>query len=395
MSGASATSRPHLDDLLEQARARVETMSPDEMEAMLRAQQRSWVRGEMAMGESSAMHRAPAEPITAATLAGSLDLLDPDPALITPEAMACALARSNRWAGNTMLPVSVAQHSVLVMEIFIRRNPVLRHAAISPLLHDGHEYAIGDLSVPTVKLLTLRLPGLDKHIEAEKLRLDIAIRAAWGIPAPGIDILALVHEADRFAASIEWLSAIHPTNGQNPFPAPPAGIPRRIKPLSWDRAEDAFRQALERELALRPWEAVGEGEGLRALGSSMQDATRSRRPIMSDLNDYANLCHAANMKWWQDETGKPLERNKGELLCLIHSEISEAMEGERKGLRDDKLPHRWMAEVELVDAMIRIFDYAAAFGYDLQGAFEEKMAFNAVREDHKHEARSIAGGKKW
>lgn len=117
---------------------------------------------------------------------------------------------------------------------------------------------------------------------------------------------------------------------------------------------------------------------------------------MSDLNEYARICHAANIKWWQDmTTGAPLERNKGELLCLIHSEISEAMEGERKGLMDDKLPHRKMAEVELVDALIRIFDYSAAFGYDLQGAFEEKMEFNAQREDHKHEARLIAGGKKW
>jgi NTP pyrophosphatase (non-canonical NTP hydrolase) len=123
---------------------------------------------------------------------------------------------------------------------------------------------------------------------------------------------------------------------------------------------------------------------------------QERDEAMRDLNDYARICHAANIKWWQDmTTGAPLERNKGELLCLIHSEISEAMEGERKGLMDDKLPHRKMAEVELVDALIRIFDYSAAFGYDLQGAFEEKMAFNAQREDHKHEARQIAGGKKW
>ena len=76
-----------------------------------------------------------------------------------------------------------------------------------------------------------------------------------------------------------------------------------------------------------------------------------------DLNTYAAECHAANMKWWRDiNTGAPIERNKGELLCLIHSEISEAMEGERKGLMDDKLPHRKMAEVELVDALIRIFN---------------------------------------
>lgn len=116
---------------------------------------------------------------------------------------------------------------------------------------------------------------------------------------------------------------------------------------------------------------------------------------MKNLNDYAAECHKANYKWWHDLTGRRLERNKGELLCLIHSEISEAMEGERKSLRDDKLPHRKMAEVELAETMIRIFDYAAAFGYDLEGAFREKMAYNATRADHTHEARSQAEGKKW
>jgi NTP pyrophosphatase (non-canonical NTP hydrolase) len=115
-----------------------------------------------------------------------------------------------------------------------------------------------------------------------------------------------------------------------------------------------------------------------------------------DLNEYARECHEANQHWWHDPvTGKRLDRNKGELLCLIHSEISEAMEGERKGLMDDKLPHRPMAEVELADALIRIFDYAGAFGYDLEGAVREKRAYNANRADHKAEARLAAGGKKW
>lgn len=115
-----------------------------------------------------------------------------------------------------------------------------------------------------------------------------------------------------------------------------------------------------------------------------------------DLNELAAKVHAANIKWWQDPvTQQPINRNKGELLALIHSEISECLEGERKNLMDDKLPHRRMAEVELVDTIIRILDYAGGFGYDLQGAFEEKMAFNAIREDHKHEARLIAGGKQF
>jgi NTP pyrophosphatase (non-canonical NTP hydrolase) len=114
------------------------------------------------------------------------------------------------------------------------------------------------------------------------------------------------------------------------------------------------------------------------------------------LNSLAAECHAANAKWWQDpKTGGPIQRNKGELLMLIVSEIAEAMEGERKNLMDTKLQHRRMAEVELVDALIRIFDYAGAHGYDLDGAFGEKMAFNRVRPDHTHEARLRVGGKQW
>lgn len=80
---------------------------------------------------------------------------------------------------------------------------------------------------------------------------------------------------------------------------------------------------------------------------------------------------------------------------LIVSEVAEAMEGERKNLMDDHLPHRGMAEVELVDAVIRILDYCGGFGYDLQGAFEEKMAYNQSRKDHSHAARIAEGGKQF
>lgn len=115
-----------------------------------------------------------------------------------------------------------------------------------------------------------------------------------------------------------------------------------------------------------------------------------------NLNDYSQICHAANQKWWTDiNTGEKISRNKGELLMLIVSEISEAMEGARKNLMDDKLPHRKMEEVEIVDALIRCFDYAGAYGFDLQGAFDEKMFYNATRKDHSHEARKQVNGKKF
>lgn len=114
------------------------------------------------------------------------------------------------------------------------------------------------------------------------------------------------------------------------------------------------------------------------------------------LNDYSIECHGNNNKWWYDlNTGARLQRNKGELLMLIVSEISEAMEGERKSLMDDHLPNRSMAEVELADALIRIFDYAGAHGYDLEGAYQDKTAYNKVRADHQPEARLAVNGKKW
>lgn len=76
-------------------------------------------------------------------------------------------------------------------------------------------------------------------------------------------------------------------------------------------------------------------------------------------NGYAERIHAGNQKWWHSlDTGEPIERNVGELLMLVVSEFAEALEGHRKDLMDDKLPHRKMFEVELADAMIRLFDIA-------------------------------------
>jgi len=118
-------------------------------------------------------------------------------------------------------------------------------------------------------------------------------------------------------------------------------------------------------------------------------------------------CHEASLKagWWMDiNNGASLrdECRKGtpfgkalvaQKLMLIVSEVSEAMEGHRKGLLDDKLPHRQAVEVELADAVIRIADLAGALGLDLGGAIAEKMAYNAERPDHKIENRASVGGK--
>ena len=165
--------------------------------------------------------------------------------------------------------------------------------------------------------------------------------------------------------------------------------------------------------------------------------------------------HESQVKWWVDlKTGQPIERNEGECLMLVVTELAEAIEGIRKGLMDDKLPHRKMEEVEMADATIRLLDASAGFGWvniglgklgnhrarsrikserilnivrrvcmceeefteadkafhcntaltmiesycmdfnlDLDGALIEKHTFNLTREDHQPEARLAAGGK--
>lgn len=82
----------------------------------------------------------------------------------------------------------------------------------------------------------------------------------------------------------------------------------------------------------------------------------------------AELCtsvHADNVAagWWSDlRTGERIDRNVGELLMLVVTELSEAADGLAGNLMDDKLLHRQMVEVELADTAIRIFDIAGS-GY--------------------------------
>lgn len=104
---------------------------------------------------------------------------------------------------------------------------------------------------------------------------------------------------------------------------------------------------------------------------------------------------ATESGWYNDpQSGKPIVRNFGEVVALMHSELSEALEADRKGLMDDKLPHRDGREVEFADCIIRILDTCAALGLDVAGAIIEKNRYNCQRADHKLENRA-AGGKRY
>lgn len=173
-----------------------------------------------------------------------------------------------------------------------------------------------------------------------------------------------------------------------------------------------------------------------------------------NLVELQNKIHQQNveMGWWDNP------RPFSTFVCLFHSELSEAMEGDRKGLMDDHLPQYLMFQVELADFVIRCFDWLGSESWDnydfyvfdqkdnpvelladlhgkvskayeisrdpyygprkefnkclassvtdcldfaerkqfnLLQIIEEKVAYNKTRADHKRENREKDGGKKY
>ena len=104
------------------------------------------------------------------------------------------------------------------------------------------------------------------------------------------------------------------------------------------------------------------------------------------LRELQEIAHAASRaKGWYD--GDNANRNIPEMLALIHSEVSEALEAYRDGdmsiryREGDGKPEGFGPE--LADILIRVGDLAEFLGIDLQSQVKCKMAFNATRP-HRH-----------
>ena len=130
-----------------------------------------------------------------------LDLLDPTPLDIEVEDIAHGLAFVARWNGQTWgdFPYSVAEHSLLVEELFGRLQPAAPvRWRLAALLHDAPEYVIGDMISPVKAAVGPAYGALDD-------RLTEAVHIRFGLPAQiPLAVKRQIKRADRLSA---WLEA--------------------------------------------------------------------------------------------------------------------------------------------------------------------------------------------
>ena len=130
-----------------------------------------------------------------------LDLLDPSAVDIEIEDIAHGLAFVARWNGQTRgdWPYSVAEHSLLVEEIYRRQGGVEVRWQLAALLHDAPEYVIGDMISPVKAAVGPGYGDLD-------VRLTAAVHIRFGLPAA---LPATVKKAIKLADKVSaWLEAV-------------------------------------------------------------------------------------------------------------------------------------------------------------------------------------------
>jgi 5'-deoxynucleotidase YfbR-like HD superfamily hydrolase len=157
-----------------------------------------------------------------------LDLLDPSPLDIEIEDIAHGLAFVARWNGQTIgdYPYSVAEHSVLVEDLFSRINPAMEPKwQLAALLHDAPEFVIGDMISPVKSAVGPGYAALDD-------RLTSAIHLRFGLPAiiPA-QIKKRIKQADKISAWAEavQIAGFEKTEADKFFGAPPPDLARELQ----------------------------------------------------------------------------------------------------------------------------------------------------------------------
>ena len=174
-----------------------------------------------------------------------LDLLDPTPVDIEIEDIAHGLAFVARWNGQTRgdWPYSVAEHSLLVEQIYGRLGDPPAKWRLAALLHDAPEYVIGDMISPVKASVG---PGYGEM----DMRLTAAVHLRFGLPAVlPLAIKKAIKVADKVSAWLEAVQISGFTEGEaNRFFGRPAdemlmGLEIRLRPPAVVRANYIARHA--------------------------------------------------------------------------------------------------------------------------------------------------------
>ncbi|HEX6978238.1 MAG TPA: phosphohydrolase [Alphaproteobacteria bacterium] len=131
-----------------------------------------------------------------------IDLLNPSPLDFEDEDLAIGLSRTPRWGGHSVWewPMSVAQHSLLVLEIAKagHRQGLSERLQLAALLHDASEGLMAFDPISPVK------PFLGNGYRSLDGRLQAVVHLRYGLPAQlPADWTALIKNADRAAAAAE------------------------------------------------------------------------------------------------------------------------------------------------------------------------------------------------
>ncbi|WP_132533681.1 HD family hydrolase [Rhizobium sp. PP-F2F-G48] len=185
-----------------------------------------------------------------------LDLLDPSPLDVELSDIAHGLARVARWNGQTHGPhaFSVAQHSLIVEEIFRRNGRASAAECQMALLHDAPEYVIGDMISPFKAVVG----GGYKVVEK---RLEGAIHLRFGLPPITPDAVKdRIKKADQIAAYFEAtvLAGFTLEEARRIF-GQPRGITRDMLAMEPLPALDAQRLFVARFEAIEAERATGRG----------------------------------------------------------------------------------------------------------------------------------------
>ena len=268
-----------------------------------------------------------------------LNLLNPGPDDWQDRDLAIGLSRAYRWGGHSRwdLPMSVAQHSLLVLVLRQQMQPhapLVRGEALRELLHDGHE---GFLSFDPISPLK---PHLGQEFEDLAGRLQAVIEQRYRLPAWTGDDHVLHKRADRLAAASEALHVagwsrgeIHETLHISLVPVMVDPLPRLEGLQPWEH----WPPKLAAALFLAKLRELTDDEAQLDHPAALEAAVERERTIASLHSAFSRLPPAKQRRCSVPPTGSSLTDT---LVYAVAHDCSQHVEGVVvDGVRDEE--DRW------------------------------------------------------